>query len=85
MSTSVYFLTMAVMFGTIIGIFGMKYGSAAYAARARLANDTAYQALAEKSVTAQAETQASLVTLQAELSKTAASLAAVEKILKQVE
>ena len=85
MSSGIYFLTLAVMFGTILVVFGMKYFSAAYAARARLANDDAYRALAEKAVAAQSENQASLTAVQAELSKVSASLAAVEKILKQVE
>jgi hypothetical protein len=72
------------MFGTILFVFGMKYFSAVYAARARLANDTALQSLAEKAVAAQSENQASLTAIQAELAKVTASLAAVEKILKQV-
>jgi uncharacterized membrane protein len=73
------------MFGTILVVFGMKYFSAVYAARARLANDDAYRTLAEKAVAAQSENQASLIAVQAELSKVSATLAAVEKILKQVE
>jgi phage shock protein A len=63
----------------------MKYVSAAFAARARLANDNAYRALAEKAVAASADNQASFTAIQAELAKVSASLAAVEKVLKQVE
>jgi hypothetical protein len=85
MSPAIYILSMGLMFGTIAGVFAMKYGSAAYAARARLANDTAYQSLVEKLATAQTESQAALAAIQAELTKVTASLAGVEKILKQVE
>jgi phage shock protein A len=62
----------------------MKYSSAAFAARARLANDDAYRVLAEKAAASQAENQASLTAIQAELATVSASLAAVEKVLKQV-
>ena len=85
MSTSVYFLTLAVFFGTILLVFGMKYSSAAVAARARIANEAAYQALVERVAAAQTEQQAALSAIQAELSKVSASLSGVEKILKQVE
>jgi hypothetical protein len=70
--------------GTILAIFGMRYVSQAAAARARLANDEAYRALAEKAAAGLAENQTSLGAIQGELANVAASLAAVEKILKQV-
>jgi hypothetical protein len=85
MSTSVYLLTIGLFVGTALLIFGMKYFSAAFQARARIAADAAYRALAEKAVAAEAGNQAALAAMQAELIKVAASLAAVEKILKQVE
>jgi hypothetical protein len=85
MSESVYFLTICIPLAAILIIFAMKYFSAAYAARARLASDGAYRVLAENAVAAQAGNQAALAGLQAELARVAASLAAVEKILKQVE
>ncbi len=85
MSTSVYFLTIGLFLGTALLIFGMKYFSAAFQARARIASETAYRALAEKAVAAEAANQAALIVMQAELTKLAASLAAIEKILKQVE
>jgi len=85
MSTSVYVLTLAVFFGTILLVFGMKYFSAAFAARARIANDAAYHALVERVAVAQSEQQTALSAIQAELSKVSASLSGVEKILKQVE
>jgi len=85
MSDRIYLLTLAVFFGTILLVFGMKYFSAAFAARARSANDTGYQALAEKIAAAQAEQQILLSAIRAELANVSASLAGVETILKQVE
>jgi hypothetical protein len=85
MSTSVYLLTIGLPLGTVLFVFGMKYFSAAFAARARITGDAAYRALAEKAAAAQSENQAALSAIQAELARVAASLAAVEKILKQVE
>ena len=85
METAIYLLTLSLIVGTILLVFGMKYVSAAMAARAREASDGAYRTLAERAVTAQSEIQASLSALNAEVSKASASLAAVEKILKQVE
>ena len=85
MSSSNYFLTLGLALGTALLIFGMKYFSAAFQARARIASDTAYRILAEKAVAAEADNRAALAAMQAELTKVAASLAAVEKILKQVE
>ena len=85
METGVYFLTMGVIFGTILAIFAMKYVSAAFAARARLANDEAYRALAEKATAGLAENQASLGAIRGELASLSVTLAAIEKVLKQVE
>lgn len=85
METSIYLLTIGLFLGTALLIFGMKYFSAAFQARARIAADTAYKALAERAVAAEADNRAALTAMQAELTKLAASLAAVEKILKQVE
>ena len=84
MTTTQYLLFLSPLLATILAVFGMKYASAAIAARARLANDEAYRSLAEKAAAAQAENQSSLSAIQAELSKVVASLAAVETILKQV-
>ena len=59
-------------------IFFMKYVSAVLQARVRLGQDEAYRELAAKAAAAQAETAAALAEI---LSR----LAAVERILKQVE
>ncbi|MYN09793.1 hypothetical protein [Pseudoduganella aquatica] len=85
MSESIYLLTICLPLGAAVLIFGMKYFSAAFAARARAESDAAYSALAEKAVQAQAAHQATLAAMQAELAKLSGSVASVEKILKQVE
>ena len=85
MSIAQYLIFVAPLVVTILVVFGMKYFSALFQARARLANDALYRALAEKAVTAQAENQAALAAIRADLVKFAGSLATVEKILQQVE
>jgi hypothetical protein len=85
MSTNIYLITIGLFFGTVLAVFAMRALSAAYAARARIASDQAYQALAERAVAAQVETQAALGAIQADVARLAAGLAAVESILKQVE
>ena len=85
MSIAQYLIFIAPFMVTILVIFGLKYFSALFQARARLANDALYRALAEKAVTAQAENQAALSAIRADLTRFASSLATVEKILQQVE
>jgi signal transduction histidine kinase len=85
MTIAQYLIFVAPLVVTIVVVFGMKYFSALFQARARLANDALYRSLAEKAVTAQAENQATLAAIRADLAKFAASLATVEKILQQVE
>lgn len=80
-----YLLTIALILGTILVVFGMKYFSALFQARARLENDALYRSLAEKAVAAQSETQVILSAIRTELSSVSAGLGAVEKILQQVE
>ena len=84
MSTGVYIATLSLFFGTILLVFAMRYASAAFAARARLANEGAYRTLAEEAVSGQARTQATLAAIQADLAQLTARLGAVETILKQV-
>ncbi len=81
MSTGQFFIFISPFVGTILLVFGMKYFSAAFQARARLADDGMYRALAEKAVADQSD----LIAIRAELSKVTASLATIEKILQQVE
>jgi hypothetical protein len=85
MTTTQYLIFVAPLFVTILVVFGMKYFSAIFQARARMANDALYQALAEKAVSAQSENHAALVAIRADLTRFATSLATVEKILQQVE
>ncbi|KQW96593.1 hypothetical protein ASC94_07045 [Massilia sp. Root418] len=85
MSESIYLLTICLPLGAAVIIFGMKYFSAAFAARARAESDAAYSALAGKAVQAQAAQQATLAAMQAEIARLSGSVASVEKILKQVE
>ena len=85
MPTWLYLLTICLILGAVLIVFGMKYFSAAVQARARIASDTAYRALAEQAVNAQTENQAALAAMRGELSRIAASLASVEKVLQQIE
>jgi uncharacterized membrane protein len=85
MPTWLYLLTICLILGAVLIVFGMKYFSAAVQARARIASDAAYRALAEQAVNAQTENQAALAAMRGELSRIAASLASVEKVLQQIE
>ncbi len=85
MSEHVYLISIGLLFGTILLIFGMKYFSALRQARVRAMNEDVYRVLAKKAVTAQSENAASLSSVQTELTQINTRLAAVEKILKAVE
>ncbi|MEQ1516802.1 MAG: hypothetical protein ABL931_09965 [Usitatibacteraceae bacterium] len=85
MAEHVYLLSMLFIFGTIIIVFGFKYGSAAYQARARIASDAAYRDLAQSAVATQAQTATALADMQAELTRINTKLAAVTKILEDVQ
>ena len=69
----------------IVRVFTVKYISAMLQAGAQKSNDRQYRILAEKVAAAQSETQVAMTAIQADLSRIASSLAAVEKILQQVE
>lgn len=81
MSAAHYLLFVSPFVITILVVFGMKYFSAVFQARARSANDAQYRTLAEKTVGMESDVAA----MRAELSKVVSSLATVEKILRQVE
>lgn len=66
-------------------IFAFKYASRVAQARARLAQDGAYQELAKSLAASQAETAAALVALSASLAQIQLRLGGLEKILKEVE
>lgn len=76
---------MYALFLALVLILGLKYVSAIFQAMARASSDKQYRLLAEKTVAAQSQSQATMAAMQADLSKISASLAAVEKILQQVE
>jgi hypothetical protein len=81
MTTAQYLLFVSPFVVTTLCVFGMKYFSAVFQARARDADEGRYRALAEKA----AEMQAEMSAVRAELSKISSSIAAVEKVLQQVE
>jgi hypothetical protein len=85
MHEHVYLLTIGLPLLTILLVFGMRYYAAVQQAKARLANDDAYRAVAEKAVSAQADTANALAAMNVTLADLKSRLAAVEKILKEVE
>jgi signal transduction histidine kinase len=85
MSIAQYLIFVAPVVVTVLVVFGMKYISAIFQARASMANDKLYQTLSERAVTAQTENQAALAAIRADLTRFGNSLASVEKILQQVE
>lgn len=85
MSESVYFLTICLPLGALLLIFGMKYWSQAQQARLRLATDEAYRQLAAQAVAGQGEVMVKLAGMEASLTDMQGRLAAVEKMLKEVE
>lgn len=85
MSESLYLLSICLPLGAIVLVFGMRYFAATQQARARLANDEAYRQLAAQAAATQAQTASALSSIGATLTDLQARLAAVEKILNQVE
>lgn len=85
MSEHLYLLSICLVLGTILLVFGMRYVSAVQQAKARLANGEAYRQIAEKAAAGQSETAASLASIQAALADVRTRLTAIEKILKDVE
>jgi Tfp pilus assembly protein PilO len=80
-----FFLLTIFGLATVLLVFGMKYFSAARQARLGALGQGAYRELAEKGAVAQSASAASLATLQAELAEVKGRLAAIERILKEVE
>ena len=85
MSESVYLVTIILFIGTVLTVFAMKYFASVYGARSEGAGRDAYRLLASKAVVAQGENAAALEGLRAGVSEVAARLAAVEKMLREVE
>ena len=76
--------SIAVPILAVMVIFAMWFAARAYQARLKMAANGEYQALAESAAAAQAQTAATLAVMKAQLADIAASLATVEKVLKQV-
>jgi Tfp pilus assembly protein PilO len=85
MSETIYLLTICLPLATIILVFGMRYWSAVQQAKARLANDQAYRDLAARAATAQSENAIALNAVNASLADLKTRIAALEKVLKEVE
>ena len=85
MTTVIYLITLGVMSGTPLAIFGLKYWAAAKAADVQTETQTAYRKLASDAVTAQAGNAATLSAIQSELVEIKTRMSSVEKILKEVE
>lgn len=85
MSERIYLITVALPFGTVLVIFAMKYLAAARQAHARLLSADAYRSFAEHAAATQAQTAASLASMQAELVRIGSRLGAVETMLREVE
>ncbi len=85
MSATIYLLTLCLPLATIIFVFGMRYWAMIQQARARVATDDAYRDLAARATTAQAETAISLNAVNAALTDLKTRIAALEKVLKEVE
>ncbi|WP_395403140.1 hypothetical protein ACHMW6_31870 [Pseudoduganella sp. UC29_106] len=81
MSEHIYLVTLSFPFITALIIFGMKYYAAIQQARA----NEAYRQLAAQAAAQQADMLTTLTALRATAAETAVRLAAVEKLLKQVE
>lgn len=73
----------AVLLAMVV-VCAVKYISALFMAPAQRSSDRHYRMLAERAVAAQSQAQGRMAGVQANLAQTAASLAAVEKPLKQV-
>jgi predicted negative regulator of RcsB-dependent stress response len=85
MSESLYLLSIGLVLGTILLIFGMRYFSAAQQAKIRIASDAAYRQITEKAVAAASENTTALSSIQAALADVRTRLTAIEKVLKEVE
>ena len=85
MSEHLYLLSICLLFGTILLVFGMRYFSAVQQAKVRLASDDAYRQIAERAVAGESGNATALSSIQAALADVRTRLTAIEKILKEVE
>jgi len=85
MSPHIYLLTLGLPLLTVLLVVNIKQVSAVLQARAKLARDDTYRALAAQAAQSQAETAAQLAAMSATLARLESRTASVEQILKQVE
>ena len=85
MSENIYLLTILLVLGTIVLVFGMRFYAVAYRVRVEVASADAYRDLADKSVSAESRHATSLSSMQTQLADMNTRLSGIEKILKEVE
>lgn len=85
MSTETYRFTIMMIVLLIMSVFAIRMVTALIKAKAKTAEDDSYRILAERAVLALEEQTGSINALRGELTAARATLANVEKILKQVE
>jgi len=85
MSENIFYAAFFFPAAAAVLIFFMRYTSEILQARVRLGQDEAYREIAMKATNAQAETAAKLSAFDASLKDIQSRLAALEKILKDVE
>ena len=85
MSATIYLLTICLPLGTILLIFAMRSYASVQQAKARLASDDSFRQLAAAAASAQAQTNATLASIDATLAELKGRLGAVERMLKEVE
>lgn len=85
MSQNFFFILLGLPLATIVLVFGMRYFSAMQQAKFRFAHDEAYRELARQAAGAQAETAASLASINVALQDLKVRVAGIEKVLREVE
>lgn len=84
-TATIYFITMFVMFGTILLVFIIRFLQALSVAHTDAAHNEAYRKLAADAVTAQAGNAATLSAIQSELTEIKTRMHSVETMLKTVD
>lgn len=84
MKEHVYLITLLIIFGTVILVFGMRAFASVQQAKARIASENAHRHAADNTATVQADMAAALAAIQASLQDMNTRLASVEKLLKDV-
>ena len=85
MSPSLFLLSICLVLGTILLVFGMRAFSAIQQAKVRNASDAAYRQIAEKAAASASENTTALASIQTALADVRTRLTAIEKVLKGVE